>query len=126
MARQRRPSKRKSRHHAPDTHHPQPQSENRQRVAAVLSQCPIDVVQLRAVASLGFTDEERLTAWPTLLCLRSNVDNKKYYADAVKAIKQHAYTDQIQKDINRSFNHFTVHGVAFTDAEKYANLNVAP
>jgi hypothetical protein len=84
-------------------------AEHRARVAAVLAARPIDIHELRSLAPRGFTDAERRIAWPALLRIDAHhVRSTSAAADFAADIGPHAYTDQVRKDVERSFNHVRV------------------
>ena len=89
-------------------------------ITRALNATPIDVLQLRSIATHSFlTTAFRQQIWPLLLGLSSNplslsVPSSTLSgvvvlpASSYPAIRQHAYYTQVEKDIARSLHHFDI------------------
>eukprot|EP00455_Lapot_gusevi_P039551 TRINITY_DN4435_c0_g1_i1.p1 TRINITY_DN4435_c0_g1~~TRINITY_DN4435_c0_g1_i1.p1 ORF type:complete len:370 (-),score=56.65 TRINITY_DN4435_c0_g1_i1:34-1143(-) len=76
------------------------------KIEQILNTEPIDLDALRALSRRGYvTHKLRKRVWPLLLHTHPHRATQNY-ADLVKP---HQYTEQVEKDINRSFNHFDIH-----------------
>mmetsp|Transcript_29834 Transcript_29834/g.58434 ORF Transcript_29834/g.58434 Transcript_29834/m.58434 type:complete len:386 (+) Transcript_29834:56-1213(+) len=79
-----------------------PNAAHREEIERIVSQQPVDVDQLRALAHTGFvSDELRKVVWPLLLGLKT-VDRTLPLLPNTLESNPHRYFDQVVKDVARS------------------------